>query len=103
MSRRRAAEKRPVTPDPKYGDTVLSKFVACMMMHGKRALLKKLFMTHWRRLKAAPALKPLPHSARRWKMSSLLLKCGPAGLVALHIRCQWKCVLNAPRRWLFAG
>jgi len=41
MSRRRAAEKRPVTPDPKYGDTVLSKFVACMMMHGKRAVAEK--------------------------------------------------------------
>ena len=42
MSRRRAAEKRPVTPDPKYGDTVLSKFVACMMMHGKRAVAEKI-------------------------------------------------------------
>lgn len=42
MSRRRAAEKRPVTPDPKFGDTVLSKFVACMMMHGKRAVAEKI-------------------------------------------------------------
>ena len=42
MSRRRAAVKRPVTPDPKYGDTVLSKFVACMTMHGKRAVAEKI-------------------------------------------------------------
>lgn len=42
MSRRRAAEKRPVTPDPKYGDKVLSKFVSCMMMHGKRAVAEKI-------------------------------------------------------------
>ena len=42
MSRRRAAVKRTVTPDPKYGDTVLSKFVACMMMHGKRAVAEKI-------------------------------------------------------------
>ena len=31
MSRRRKAEKRPVLPDPKYKDVVVSKFMSCLM------------------------------------------------------------------------
>jgi small subunit ribosomal protein S7 len=38
MSRRHAAEKRPVLPDAKYGDTVLSKFMSCLMYEGKRSV-----------------------------------------------------------------
>lgn len=38
MSRRHAAEKRPVMPDAKYGDTVLSKFMSCLMYEGKRSV-----------------------------------------------------------------
>lgn len=38
MSRRHAAEKRPVMPDAKYGDTVLSKFMSCLMYQGKRSV-----------------------------------------------------------------
>ena len=29
--RRRAAEKREVLPDPKFGDPVVTKFVNCLM------------------------------------------------------------------------
>jgi len=42
MSRRRAAEKRPVTPDPHYGDPHITKFVSCMMLDGKRAVAEKI-------------------------------------------------------------
>ena len=42
MSRRRAAEKRPVTPDPHYGDPNVTKFVSCMMLDGKRAVAEKI-------------------------------------------------------------
>ena len=42
MSRRRPAEKRPVTPDPLYGDRNITKFVSCMMQHGKRAVAEKI-------------------------------------------------------------
>lgn len=38
MSRRHAAEKRPVLPDPKFGDTVLSKFMSCLMLQGKKSV-----------------------------------------------------------------
>jgi len=34
MSRRHRAEKRPVLPDPKFKDTVVSKFMSCLMYDG---------------------------------------------------------------------
>ena len=38
MSRRHAAEKREVLPDAKFGDVVLSKFMNCLMIQGKKSL-----------------------------------------------------------------
>ncbi len=37
MSRRRAAEKRDVLPDAKFGDPVLTKFINCLMYQGKKS------------------------------------------------------------------
>ena len=42
MPRRRAAEKREVLPDPKYGDPVLTKFINCVMLQGKRSAAEKI-------------------------------------------------------------
>lgn len=41
MSRRRAAEKRPVTPDSKYSSKVVAKFIARMMVDGKKSVSRK--------------------------------------------------------------
>jgi len=38
MSRRRAAVKREVLPDPKFGDIVVSKFMNCLMYQGKKSV-----------------------------------------------------------------
>jgi len=38
MSRRHAAEKRQVLPDPKYGDIVITKFVNSLMYNGKKSV-----------------------------------------------------------------
>ena len=42
MSRRRAAEKRNIYPDPQYGNQVLSKFINIMMVDGKKFLAEKV-------------------------------------------------------------
>ena len=42
MSRRRAAEKREVLPDAKFGDLVLSKFVNSLMIDGKKSVAEKI-------------------------------------------------------------
>jgi small subunit ribosomal protein S7 len=38
MSRRRAAVKREVHPDPKFGDPVVNKFMNCLMYQGKKSV-----------------------------------------------------------------
>ena len=38
MSRRRRPEKREILPDPKFGDTVLSKFMNSVMLDGKKSV-----------------------------------------------------------------
>jgi len=38
MSRRRAAEKREVLPDAKFGDVVVGKFVNSVMLDGKKSV-----------------------------------------------------------------
>ena len=38
MARRRRPEKREILPDPKFGDTVLSKFMNSVMLDGKKSV-----------------------------------------------------------------
>jgi small subunit ribosomal protein S7 len=42
MSRRHAAEKREVLPDAKYGDIVLTKFMNCLMLDGKKSVAEAI-------------------------------------------------------------
>jgi small subunit ribosomal protein S7 len=42
MSRRHAAEKREVLPDPKFGDIVVSKFMNCLMYDGKKSAAEQI-------------------------------------------------------------
>ncbi|MGH6944544.1 MAG: 30S ribosomal protein S7 [Geminicoccaceae bacterium] len=42
MARRRAAEKREVLPDPKFGDAVLSKFMNAIMLEGKKSVAEQI-------------------------------------------------------------
>ncbi|MBY0264666.1 MAG: 30S ribosomal protein S7 [Holosporales bacterium] len=42
MSRRRAAEKRPVLADPKFGDPVLTRFMNTLMLQGKKSVAEKI-------------------------------------------------------------
>jgi len=42
MSRRHAAEKRVILPDPKFGDLVVSKFMNCLMLGGKKSAAEKI-------------------------------------------------------------
>ena len=42
MSRRHAAQKREILPDPKYGDQVLAKFINLVMSRGKKSVAEKI-------------------------------------------------------------
>jgi small subunit ribosomal protein S7 len=45
MSRRRRAEKRIVAGDYKYNSVLVTKFINCIMMCGKRRIAEKIFYT----------------------------------------------------------
>src|SRR5215831_16252535 len=42
MSRRRAAQRREVLPDPKFGDTVVTRFMNSMMYSGKKSVAETI-------------------------------------------------------------
>ncbi len=42
MSRRNRPERRPVTPDPRYNDVVLAKFINNLMERGKKSLASRI-------------------------------------------------------------
>lgn len=42
MSRRHAAEKREILPDPKFGDVTLSRFINKMMKEGKKSVAETI-------------------------------------------------------------
>jgi small subunit ribosomal protein S7 len=58
MSRRHAAEKRDILPDPKFGDRVLSKFMNNLMIDGKKSIAEGIVYSAFERvegkLKRAP-------------------------------------------------
>ena len=43
MARRHSAQKRQVLPDPKYKEELVTKFMNCMMKHGKKSAAEKAF------------------------------------------------------------
>ncbi|MGA0952205.1 MAG: 30S ribosomal protein S7 [Candidatus Puniceispirillaceae bacterium] len=59
MSRRHRAEKRPVLPDPKFKDTVVSKFMSCLMFDGKRSVAEKIVYGAFDRIQAKSGNEPV--------------------------------------------
>src|SRR5262245_9654713 len=43
MARRRVAEKREVLPDPKFHDTLVTKFISVLMLCGKKSTAERIF------------------------------------------------------------
>ena len=59
MSRRRKADKREILPDPKFGDITLSKFMACLMVDGKKYCAEKIVYGALDRIKEKSGNEPL--------------------------------------------
>jgi small subunit ribosomal protein S7 len=59
MARRRAAEKREVLPDAKYGDPVLTKFMNAVMLDGKKSVAERIVYGAMDKMQARAARDPL--------------------------------------------
>lgn len=57
--RRRAAEKREVLPDPKFGDPVITKFVNSLMIDGKKSVAERALYAAFDRMKARTGRDPV--------------------------------------------
>ena len=59
MARRRAAEKRDVLPDPKYGDAVLSRFMNAIMLEGKKSVAERIVYGAFDKIESRASREPL--------------------------------------------
>jgi small subunit ribosomal protein S7 len=59
MARRRAADKREVLPDPKFGDPVLSKFMNAIMLDGKKSVAERIVYGAMDRMQSRASRDPL--------------------------------------------
>jgi small subunit ribosomal protein S7 len=59
MARRRAAEKREVLPDPKFGDPVLSKFMNAIMLAGKKSVAERIVYGAMEKMQSRASRDPL--------------------------------------------
>ena len=59
MSRRRAAVKREVLPDAKFGDPILTKFMNCLMYEGKKSVAERIVYGALDRIQRRSGQEPL--------------------------------------------
>ena len=59
MSRRRAAVKREVLPDPKFGDAIVTKFMNCLMYEGKKSVAESIVYGAFDRIQRRSGQDPI--------------------------------------------
>jgi small subunit ribosomal protein S7 len=59
MARRRAAEKREVLPDAKYGDPVVTRFMSAVMLAGKKSVAERIVYGALDKIQERTARDPL--------------------------------------------
>ena len=59
MSRRHAAEKREVLPDPKFGDIVVTKFMNSVMYEGKKSVAESIVYGAFDIIKSKAKVDPI--------------------------------------------
>ena len=58
MPRRRAAQKREVLPDAKFGDPVVGKFINCMLWQGRKTAAEKIVYGAFEKIKLRTGQEP---------------------------------------------
>ena len=103
MSRRRAAVKREVLPDAKFGDAVLTKFMNCLMYEGKKSVAERIVYGAFDRIAKRSGQDPLRvfHDALgnvRPAVEVRSRRVGGAGLkLPTATRCRWASGSNEVR------
>ncbi len=59
MSRRHAAERREILPDPKFGDVVVNKFMNSLMLAGKKSVAEGILYGAFDRIESKTGNDPV--------------------------------------------
>ena len=59
MARRREAQKRQITPDPKFNDILVARFINCILNNGKKGLAETIFYKALGNIEAKAKEEPL--------------------------------------------
>ena len=59
MSRRHAAERREILPDPKFGDVVVNKFMNSLMLAGKKSIAEGILYGAFDRIESKTGNDPV--------------------------------------------
>ena len=86
MARRREAQKREITPDPKFNDMLVARFINCILNKGKKGLAETIFYKALENIEAKGKEEPLRVFRKAMKMPLHCWKCGLAEWAVLPIR-----------------
>ena len=107
MSRRRRAEKRKITPDPKYGNVELARFINRVMVSGKKTTAQRIVYSALERVESEarrPALEVFEQAVRN-TMPMLQVKARRVGgatyQVPVEVRPERR--LTLAMRWLIVA
>ncbi|MCC7442818.1 MAG: 30S ribosomal protein S7 [Bdellovibrionales bacterium] len=59
MGRKRSVDKRPTIPDPKFNDTVVTRFITTLMRDGKKSTAERIFYAAMEKLEASTSEQSL--------------------------------------------
>jgi small subunit ribosomal protein S7 len=107
MSRRHRAERREVTPDPKYNDLVVSKFMNSIMKQGKKSVAERIVYSALETMQAKAKSNPVQlfHQALENVMPAVEVRSRRVGgatyQVPVEVRNERRQALAI--RWLIAA
>src|SRR6186997_2020668 len=103
MSRRHAAEKREIIPDPKFGNVVVSKFMNAIMYDGKKSVAEGIVYGALETIETKTKQNPITVFQQALDNVMPRSRCVHAVSAARPTRCRSKCARRAVRRSVSAG
>lgn len=107
MSRRHRAEKREVSPDPKFGDTTITKFMNSIMRDGKKSVAERIVYSAFNSIESKTRKKAIEvfHSALENVMPQVEVRSRRVGgatyQVPVEVRLERRQALAT--RWLISA
>ena len=103
MSRRRRAERRPVTADARYSSVELARFINKIMMKGKKTVAQRIVYSALDIVEEEAKRPPLEVFDQALKNATPFWKCVQEEWEGQHTKSPLSCEPPAARRWPSAG